>query len=66
MTVADNVVPACFHVLMDDIWSDRSNLDQAVMLDENCVASQVTMQDWRITCTMQVTEKKRKNYCFGT
>ena len=55
MTIADNVVPACFHVLMDDIWSDRSNLDQAVMLDENCVASQVTMQDWRITCTMQVT-----------
>ena len=34
-----------FDILVNCIWSHASNLDQAVVLDEYCVAGQVAMDD---------------------
>lgn len=38
-----------FDILVNCIWSHASNLDQAVVLDEYCVAGQVAVDDWRVT-----------------
>ena len=55
VTVTNDVVTTGLDVLVNDIWSDRSNLDQAIVLNKNCIASQIAMKNWRITCDVQVT-----------
>ena len=52
VTVTNDVVTTGLDVLVNDIWSDRSNLDQAIVLNKNCIASQISMKNWRITCDM--------------
>ena len=40
-----DVVPEGLHVLVYDVWGDRADLDEAVVLDEDGVAVQVAVDD---------------------
>lgn len=62
MQVSD-VVPASLDVLVNDVRSDGADLDQAVVLDENRVASQVAVDDRRRAFLVQIArtdERERK------
>ena len=61
MFVAGYVVPACFHVLMDYVWSYGANFDQPIMLNENGVTGQISVQDRWITSYMKVARKENLN-----
>ena len=50
-----------FDILVNCIWSHASNLDQAVVLDEYCVAGQVAVDD-RGVATEGVVLNKRSNF----
>ena len=52
MFVAGDVVSASFNILGNDVRRHGSDLDKAVMLDENRVASEITMEDRWITSGM--------------
>lgn len=59
MLVARDVVPAGFDVLVDDVWSNGSNFDQSIMLNENRIAGQIAVENGRITSRMEITENRR-------
>jgi len=46
------VVPKSLDILMNNVWSDWTNFDKAIVLYEYGVASQVAMCDWRIARLM--------------
>ena len=45
MEVLD-VLPEGLHILVDGVGRHAADLHQAVMLDEDCVAGQITVDDW--------------------
>ncbi len=58
MTVLE-VVPIGLHVLVDDVWGDGADLDEAVVLDEDGVAGQVAMGDGGAAGLVQVAEGRQ-------
>ena len=58
MEVLD-VLPTGLDVLVDDVRGNGANLDQAVVLDENRLAGQISVRDRRRDSLVEVTAEKR-------
>ena len=41
-----NVLPEGLHILVDGVRRHAANLHQSVVLDEDCVAGQITVDYW--------------------
>ena len=53
-----DVIPAGLNILVNNVGRDGTDFHKAVMLDENCVAGQIAVNDWRAALLVQVAKKK--------
>jgi hypothetical protein len=51
------VVPEGLDILMNDVWCDGADLNEAIVLNEDRITGQVAVSDGRVTSLMEITVK---------
>ena len=53
-----NVLPESLHILVDCVRRHAANLHQSVVLDEDCVAGQIAVDDWFLSKNINFTSDR--------
>ena len=62
MLVPGNIVPASFDILVNDVRCHGPNFNETIVLNENCVTSEISMENRGITCSVKIAAKRYTFY----